>query len=88
MNLRGKKTLMITGALEIIIGLLSILGIIVVLTQKENIPELTNMAAKEALGGLLLLYAVCEFHIHSFFLIYYIIYNTVNNVSNLFFPFI
>ncbi len=63
MNLRGKKTLMITGALEIIIGLLSILGIIVVLTQKENIPELTNMAATEALGGLLLLYAIYGLHI-------------------------
>ena len=58
MRARGKKILLVTGTLEIILGLLSILGIVILLMTKNNVPTLTQEEATRALGGLLILYGV------------------------------
>ncbi len=58
MKARGKKILLVTGTLEIILGLLSILGIVILLMSKNNIPALSQEEATRALGGLLILYGV------------------------------
>lgn len=58
MKASGKKVLLVTGTLEIILGLLSILGIVILLMSKNNVPALSQDEATKALGGLLILYGV------------------------------